>query len=206
MPLEEIGAPFETELLRMNARQHKSPEFLAINPKGKVPTLLIDGAPLSENVAILTWLARTYPEAQLLPQTTDNLELARQTADLAFFSGTIHPFVTWFARPRKFATKSQNETEVRQASIPPAKPFWTMIDARLSRSEWWYGDEWSIVDGYLFWTWWRIVASGFQGDAYSNLKRHFAQVQTRPSVKRAMDREAVHIRQLQSEGLYEAPN
>lgn len=164
-----------------------------------MPTIALEeiGAPLTENVAIMSWLNRTYPEAGLLPDVAHVLELARQTADLAFFSGTIHPFVTWFARPRKFATKNQNEVEVRQASIPAARPFWTMIEERLSRSEWWYGDEWSIVDGYLFWTWWRICTSGFQGDDYPHLQKHAAQIQTHPSVQRALDREAVHIRQSQ---------
>lgn len=76
--LEEIGVPFETELIRTASKQQKSPEFLALNPKGKVPTLLIDGKPLTENMAIQTWLHRTYPNANLLPQTTDVLEQQKQ--------------------------------------------------------------------------------------------------------------------------------
>lgn len=59
--LEEIGVPFETELVRMAAKQQKTPSFLALNPKGKVPLLLVDGVPLTENVAILSWLNQTYP-------------------------------------------------------------------------------------------------------------------------------------------------
>ena len=204
--LEEIGVPFETELLRMNAKQHKSADYLAINPKGKVPCLVIDGQPLTENVAILGWLDQTYPEAELLPKAANDLERARQTADLAFFSGTIHPFVTRYARPGKFVADEQYAGQVRHASVPAARPFWTMIDDRLSQSPWWYGDNWSIVDGYLFWTWWRIGASGFQGDDYPNIQNHAARIQTRPSVQRAMDREADHIKLLQSEGLYQAPD
>ena len=76
--LEEIGEPFETELIRTAAKQQNSPEYLAINPKGKVPALLIDGEPLTENVAILRWLNQTYPDANLLPATSDDLEAARQ--------------------------------------------------------------------------------------------------------------------------------
>ena len=59
--LEEIGVPYETELVRLPLKEQKSPAFLAINPKGKVPALLIDGVPLTENVAILTWLNQTSP-------------------------------------------------------------------------------------------------------------------------------------------------
>ncbi|MEO0979632.1 MAG: glutathione S-transferase N-terminal domain-containing protein, partial [Pseudomonadota bacterium] len=72
--IEEIGVPFETELVRTAANQQNSPEFLKLNPKGKVPTLLVDGVPLTENVAILSWLNAEYPEANLLPKTTSAFE------------------------------------------------------------------------------------------------------------------------------------
>ena len=203
--LEEIGAPFETELLRMNAMQHKSPEFLAINPKGKVPALVVDGQPLTENVAILTWLNRTFPEAELLPKTSNELDAVRQTADLAFFSGTMHPFVTRFARPGKFVADDEVSGQVRSVAAHAALPFWHMIDDRLSQAPWWYGDRWSIVDGYLFWAWWRVGASGFSGERFVNICAHADRMQSRPCVARALDREAAHIAQLKSEGLYQEP-
>lgn len=204
--LEKIGVPFETELLRMNAKQHKSPEFLAINPKGKVPALVVDGQPLTENVAILTWLNRTYPEAELLPKTSSELDSVRQTADLAFFSGTVHPLVTRFARPGKFVADDQVSSQVRSVAVQAAHPFWGMIDDRLSQAPWWYGDEWSIVDGYLFWAWWRVVASGFSGEQFRSICAHAGRMKLRPCVVRALDREAMHVAQLKSEGLYQAPN
>lgn len=204
--LEEIGVPFETELLRMNAKQHKSPEYLAINPKGKVPALVVDGQPLTENVAILTWLNRTYPEAKLLPETSSELDAVRQTADLAFFSGTVHPLVTRFARPGKFVADDQVSSKVRSVAVQAAHPFWSMIDDRLSQAHWWYGDEWSIVDGYLFWAWWRVIASGFSGVRFQNICAHADRMKLCPCVVRALDREVVHVAQLKSEGLYEAPS
>lgn len=204
--LEEIGVPFETELLRMNAKHHKSPEFLAINPKGKVPALVVDGQPLTENVAILTWLNKTYPEAALLPKTPNELDAARQTADLAFFSGTVHPLVTRYARPGKFVADDQVSSQVRRVAAQATHPFWSMIDDRLSKAPWWYGDEWSIVDGYLFWAWWRVVASGFPGERFRRICAHADRMKSRPCVVRALDREVVHVAQLKSEGLYEAPS
>jgi glutathione S-transferase len=203
--LEEIGTAFETEIVRMMAKQQKSPEYLAINPKGKVPALLIDNEPLTENVAILTWLNNTYPEAGLLPPAINHLETVRQIADLAFFSGTIHPFVTRIARPEKFVTDTEIVPQVRQIASQAVVPFWKTIDERLSTATWWYDDRWSIVDGYLFWAWWRIGVCGFNGDDFPNIQAHAERIIKRPSVKRAMEREAVYIEQLKSEGLYEAP-
>jgi glutathione S-transferase len=71
--LEEAGAPFETRLVAYMAGDHRKPEFLALNPPGKVPVLEIDGEVLTQNGAILTYLARRHPEAGLLPYTGEPL-------------------------------------------------------------------------------------------------------------------------------------
>ncbi|MGR3500930.1 glutathione S-transferase family protein [Pseudaestuariivita sp.] len=204
--LEEIGVSFETELIRTAAGQQTSPEFLAINPKGKVPTLLIDGAPLTENVAILRWLAASYPEAKLLPEPLDALEAARQTADLAFFAGTVHPVVTRIAMPMKMIPDAAQSFEtVRPKGTEDMRKIMAMIDARLEDGPWWYGAEWSVVDGYLFWVWSRITGVGFDGSDFAHITRHFALSQERPAVQRAMAREARNIETLEAEGLYMAP-
>ena len=61
--LHEIGAPFESRPLWFHRKQNRDPAYLAINPEGKLPTLLIDGRPLTEVAGILFYLARRYPEA-----------------------------------------------------------------------------------------------------------------------------------------------
>ena len=204
--LEEIGVPFETSLIRTAANQQKSPEFLALNPKGKVPTLLIDGTPLTENVAILTWLATEFPDTHLLPATDDKLEQLKQTADLAFFAGTVHPVVTRIAMPQKIiADAAQSFEIVRPAGTKDMDKIMAMIDARLADGPWWYGADWSIVDGYLYWVWARITGVGYDGSAFPNIQRHLASNNDRPAVQRAMVREDVNIEILKSENLYMAP-
>src|SRR5512143_2174267 len=66
--LHEVGAPFEGKPLSLGKKETRTAEFLAINPAGKVPTLLIDGRVLTEVAGILFYLARTYPAARLLPE------------------------------------------------------------------------------------------------------------------------------------------
>src|SRR5437868_5172975 len=66
--LHETGAPFEAKPLSLAKKDTRTPEFLAINPNGKVPVLLIDGRVLTEVAGILFYLARTFPAAGLLPQ------------------------------------------------------------------------------------------------------------------------------------------
>ncbi|MEM8554943.1 MAG: glutathione S-transferase family protein [Pseudomonadota bacterium] len=204
--LEEIGVPFETELIRTAAGQQHSPEFLKLNPKGKVPTLLIDGQPLTENVAILSWLNAEYPDARLMPKTSSTLETLRQTADLAFFSATVHPTVTRIAMPVKMIEEKDLSFEiVRPVGIKDMNKIMAMIEARLDDGPWWYGAQWSVVDGYLYWVWSRITGVGYPGDAFPNIRRHHALSNERPAVQRAMAREAVNIDILKAEGNYLAP-
>ncbi len=203
--LEEIGVPFKTELIRMVSQQYRSPEYLAINPKGKVPTLLIDDQVLTENVAINSWLHRTYPEAKLLPHTDDVLEQQQQIADLSFFAATVHPLVTRIAMPMAFTDEGDPFQSIRPKGIAAMNSVMAMINDRLKPGGWWYGDQWSIVDGYLFWAWWRVGVVGFPQEAFPNIIDHAARSVERPSVARAMAREAVNIEILKAEGLYRAP-
>ena len=204
--LEEIGIPFETELVRLGQKQQKTAEYLAVNPKGKVPAMLIDGAPLTENVAILSWLHQTYPRAALLPATNDRLQAMKQTADLAFFSGTVHPLVTRIAMPMNFIADAETAFElVRPAGTQAMMPVMALIENRLENGPWWYGDDWSIIDGYLFWVWARITGVGFPQDHFPRIRAHAENIQKRPSVQRAMQRELVCVDQLKSEGNYRAP-
>lgn len=197
--LEEIGVAFETELVRLTSKQQKSPEYLAVNPRGKVPTLIIDGTPMSENVSILNWLNETYPDANLLPKTNDRVEHYKQVGDISFVSGTVHPFVTRIAMPQKFATTEEAIKQVKQVAIKEVRPYAQLIDDRYSQGTWWYGDQWSIVDAYIFWAWTRMVGEGFPEAEYTNVVDLCKRIQERPSVKKAMEREAVNAAVLEEE-------
>ena len=100
--LEEIGAPFETSLLKFAIGEHKSAGYLQVNPKGKVPTLLVDGQPLTENVAIARFLARSFPQTRLLPMASDAWSEAESFVDLAWCASTVHPIVTRIVLPQLF--------------------------------------------------------------------------------------------------------
>lgn len=205
--LEEIGVPFETELVSVMANQQNSPEYLKINPKGKVPVLLIEGAPLTENVAILSWLNATFPKAHLLPKPNSTIEAYYQTADLSFFSATVHPLVTRVAMPLKFIDDAELSFEiVRPKATKDMRVVMAMVNARLENGPWWYGDQWSVVDGYLFWVWSRITGIGFEQDDFPNIRAHCDLMNARPAVQRVLAREAVNVELLKSQGLYNAPH
>src|SRR5918997_7044588 len=90
--LTEAGADFEVRDLNTRANHHKTPEFLSLNPKHKVPVLVIDGEPLTENVAIQIWIARQFPHAQLLPASP--WAEIQAISLMAWFASTVHPHLT----------------------------------------------------------------------------------------------------------------
>ena len=203
--LEEIGVPFETELVRTAIKQQKTPEFLAINPKGKVPALIADGIVLTENVAINSWLHSMFPDANLLPESDDEMERSQQIADLAFFAGTVHPIVTRIAMPMFFTDEGDPFVTIRPKGTAAMMPVMQLIEDRLSTQNWWYGAQWSIIDAYLFWVWTRITGVGFDKAPFPNITAHEARMMERPSVQRAMEREVLNIEVLKAEGNFKAP-
>ena len=88
--LHETAAPFEARPLSFATHDMRKPEFVAINPNGKVPTLLIDGRVLTEVAGILFYLARTHPQANLLPVDDPEAE-AQVVSWMSFIASAIHP-------------------------------------------------------------------------------------------------------------------
>jgi glutathione S-transferase len=184
--LEEIGRPYSLEVVAFMKGQHKSPEYLALNPKGKVPLLVVDGVPLTENVAILTWLAERFPEAGLLPDPEDGFARAGLISDLAYCASGLHPIVTRLRIPQFFCDTPDGSRRVFDMAEVAMRPNFELIDRRLADNRWWYGDRWSIVDAYINWVWFRVTGTQFDGSAYPNLGRHDADMKQRPAVTRAL--------------------
>lgn len=198
--LEEAGLDFETVVISFMRGEHKSPEFKKLNPKGKVPALVIDGEALSENVAIVTYLNERFPEAQLMPDAPDALARARQIADLCFCSATLHPIVTRVRMPQFFAREDAVQS-VWEKGCTAMTEFFELIENRLADQPWWYGQQWSAMDAYLYWIFWRIEGAEFDVSTFPRFKDHSNRMEQRPAVQRAWQRERAAIEQLESEGL-----
>ncbi len=161
--LNEIGVPYEQRPLSFDKKETRSPAYLAINPEGKVPTLLIDARPLTEVAAILFYLARTYPAAQLLPFSDPEGE-ARAISWMSFIASTLHP--------------------ARNKGIEHTRNVYDIADKRLGTKEWVLG-PYSIVDFHLFRLYWRLMAAlDLPQGALPNLAAHHARMMARPAVQR----------------------
>jgi glutathione S-transferase len=168
--LHEIGAPFETRALSLRQKTNRAPEYLALNPEGKVPTLLVDGRPLSEVAAILFYLARRYPEAGLLPK--DDIEAeARAVSWMSFLAATVHP--------------------ARRQGLEHARAVYAIVEARLGARAWALGDRFSIADIHLFRLFWRFRGSLDPAPGeFPNLVAHYDRMMARPSVKKTIEVES----------------
>lgn len=199
--LEEIGCAYEVELVAFMAGQHRTATFLGLNPKGKVPVLVVDGQPLSENSAILTWLSRTYPEARLLPLGQGDFEDARVIADLAFCASGLHPIVTRLRIPKFFCDIPGSERRVYELAESAIRLNFDALEERLQRGPWWYGERWSIIDAYINWIWFRVIGTGFEGADYPLLTAHNNAIAERPSVQRMLQQNAKAAESLSARGL-----
>jgi glutathione S-transferase len=146
--LEEIGAPYERQLVNLAQGEHKSDAYLKINPRGKIPALATDGTVLTENVAILTYLAKHFVEARLLPQ--GKIEEAQCLSTMAWFASTLHPTFAHIIRPERFATDTAAQANVRDTA---RKAFWDNcreINQLLDGKEWTMGTPYTVCDPYAF--------------------------------------------------------
>lgn len=202
--LEEAGLEFKTHLIRFMKGEHKSPAYKKINPLGKVPSLAIDDVVLTENVAIITYLNQRFPEAKLMPEGSDLFARAQQLADLSFCSSTLHPIVTRIRMPQFFASNEAVKS-VWGKGCEAMSEYFKLIDERLSEGPWWYGENWSAIDAYLYWIYWRVEGADFPVGNYASFQDHKSRMELRPAVQKALAREAEAIKQLESEGLTFTP-
>jgi glutathione S-transferase len=189
--LEEIGLTYVDHGLALMRGEQRRDEYLAINPKGKVPTLLIDGWALTENPAIIFYLASSHPDAGLLPELGNSLSAAQALSDLIWCGGTLQPIVGRLMRPALYSEK--DAPGVHASAIKQFAQLAGEISGRLSNRCWWYGDEWSIVDVYLYWAYSVAAYAGFPLSDYPALEEHTARVRSRPSFERALQREKAAV-------------
>lgn len=199
--LEQIGVLFEVRTVRFMKGEHRSPAYLAINPAGKVPALVVDGVALAQTPAILTYLAQRFPDAGLLPLTGDPMADAQIAAKLSWFSGDLHPLVTRIRMPQFFCELDGGPAQVREKGMAGMRTQLAPLETALATQDWVLGADWSALDAYLFWVWFRITGAGFHADDFPAIAAHHARMHALPAVHRALAREADVQAALEAEGL-----
>jgi glutathione S-transferase len=187
--LEEIGKPYETATVNLREGAQYKPDFTAINPKSKVPTLeRDDGSALTEFPAIAFWLAGTNPDAGLLPSDVDGQ--ARVLEALDYVVGTLHAqgFGRLF-RPSGFAPSAADEDAVKARGKEILEKGFALIDAKLAGKDYIAG-AFSVADAALFYVeFWAVGRFGMT--LPPNCAAHYERMKARPAVARAMQQEGL---------------
>jgi len=193
--LEKTGVPYATHMLDFRTQENRQPEYLAVNPQGKVPCLVVDGQPMTENLAILRWLHATYPEARLFPDAEDAIAEARQLAVLGWISSVWHPSVRAIKVPFLWTKGEVEGVKARGAEI--YAELLDQLDSELAQRQWWFGNEWSIVDTYFWWAYINSEFGGFDLSPWKNVARHRAENEALPQLQRALAREEADLAALE---------
>ncbi|MEK6593545.1 MAG: glutathione S-transferase family protein [Pseudomonadota bacterium] len=184
--LTEAGADFEVRNVNSRTGQLKTPEFLALNPKHKVPVLIIDGEPLTENVAIQIWIARQFPRASLLPK--DPKAEISAISLMAWFASTIHPHLTPNARPENYCDLPDSTESVKRVANKMLFEDLLIADGLLAGREFFF-DHFTAADAYFFWCFRRALSFKLELSAFRNCTAHFERMQLRPSVQKVLAHE-----------------
>lgn len=194
--LEEAGGAYELSLVKFAETQQRSPEYLAINPKGRVPALVDDGFVLTEAPAILRYVARRNPGSGLWPE--DARAEARCAEWLAWCSSTVHVTYAHVRRAERYATSEAGQAEVVAKGRESCRDVWGQVEAKLAAAGagWAAGAAYSVADAYvfLFWTWGRaqVLAYDMAAD-FPAWTAHARRMGERPAVRRALEQEGVAL-------------
>src|SRR5919202_1615084 len=147
--LEEVGAEYETALIDFRNEEQRKPDYLAINPKGRVPALVTDRGVLTETPAILAFIAQSFPRAGLAP-LDDPFAFARVQAFNSYLCSTVHVAHAHRMRGYRWADDPA-AIAAMQRKVPQAVgECFDLIEREILLGPWVMGEAYTICDPYLF--------------------------------------------------------
>jgi glutathione S-transferase len=183
--LEEANAQYEAVRLDFRANDQAKPEYLAINPKARVPALVTEQGVLTETPAILVYVAQTHPQAKLAP-LDDPFALARLQAFNSYLCSTVHVAHAHGRRGRRWADNPSSHEDM-QGKVPETMTAcFDLIERGMPAGPWVMGMDYSVADGYLY-----TIAGWLKGDKvditrFPRVSDHFQRMSARPAVRKVL--------------------
>ena len=183
--LTEAGADYTTEKLDMKANQQNSPEYLKLNPKGRVPTLVTDRGVLTETPAMLAFIAQTFPKARLAP-LDDAFAFAQAQAFNSYLCSTVHVAHAHKLRGARWATEETTFADMKRMVPKTVGACFALIERDMLKGPWVMGEQYTICDPYLY-----TIATWLEGDgvdiaALPKVADHRKRMAERPAVQRVL--------------------
>ena len=184
--LIEAGAQFEVQPVNTRAGQQMTPEYLKLNPKRKVPVLVIDRQPLTETVAIAVWIARAFPQAKLLP--ADPMQEIRAISLMAWCASGIHPNITRYKAPERFCDVPGTETSVRRLAAQQLFDHYQIAEDMLAGREFFF-EHFTAVDAHFVWCLRAGMHYKLDPSRFANCMAHLERMKQRPAMQKLLDLE-----------------
>ena len=181
--LTEAGANFEVRNINLRKGQQSSPDYLKLNPKHKVPLLVVDGQTLTENVAIQIWIARHFPQAKLLP--TEPWAELKALSIMSWCASGIHPFLARINAPQRVCDLPGADESVRRLAAAQLYENYQIADDWLAGREYFF-DQFTAADAHFFWCFRRGKQFELDLARFTNCQAHFARLEQRPSIQRCL--------------------
>jgi glutathione S-transferase len=183
--LEEAGAEYSTVKISFAANEQRSPEYLAINPKGRVPALVTDRGVLTETPAMLAYIAQTFPNAKLAP-IDDAFGFAEVQAFNSYLCSTVHTNHAHRPRGSRWADDPAALEAMKKKVPETMAACFELIENKMLRGPWVMGDAYTICDPYLF-----TIEGWLESDSvdiarFPKVKAHRDRMAQRPAVSRVL--------------------
>lgn len=193
--LTEAGAEFDVRAVNLLKREHLTQEYSHLNPKHKVPVLLIDHEVLTENVAIQIWIARQFPDARLLP--AEGFQEIKAISLLAWCASAIHPSLTPNVLPQRYCDLPGSEESVKRCACKRLLEEFHVAEDLLRNREWFF-DDFTVADAYFFWCFRRSTQLNVDLSAFKHCRAHFDRMLQRWSVQKLVKYEKQVLEHLSS--------
>jgi glutathione S-transferase len=183
--LAEAGASYTTEKIDFKINQQNSPEYLKINPKGRVPSLVTDRGILTETPAMLAYLAQSFPQAGLAP-LDDAFAFAQVQALNSYLCSTVHVAHAHKMRGARWATEEISFADMKRMVPKTVGACFALIERNMLVGPWVMGEIYTICDPYLY-----TIALWLEGDGVDladlpKVADHRKRMAERPAVQKAL--------------------
>jgi glutathione S-transferase len=185
---EEAGAEYETVRLDLSAGAQRSPDYLAINPKGRVPLLVTARGSLTETPAILAFIAQSHPKAKLAP-LDDAFAFARVQAFNSYLCSTVHVAHAHRMRGYRWADDAAAIAEMQRKVPQTVGECYALIEGKMFEGPWVMGASYTICDPYLFTLSQWLESDGIDPARFPKVHDHRRRVAERPAVRKALAQE-----------------
>ncbi|MBI1619995.1 glutathione S-transferase family protein [Aquamicrobium zhengzhouense] len=187
--LEEAGAEYEARKVDFAANEQRSAEYLAINPKGRVPALVTPRGILTETPAILAYIAQSFPGAALAP-VADFYEFAEMQAFNAYLSSTLHVAHAHGVRGTRWADAPEAIDDMKRKMPEVVTSCFEMVEQKMLRGPWVMGKRYTVADAYLFTVAQWIEKDQVDTSVIPRVLEHRERMKQRPAVAKVLAREA----------------